>query len=96
MDSLCNIEVKSDHLASSKSLFSQERSVHAAVVLQTKRQEKIFLIGGFGNSSRTGEIVKGLHKLENNIHTACSWKITLILLIMIMFNFRWDTADSSK
>jgi len=53
---------------------SQERSVHAAVVLQTKRQEKIFLIGGFGNSSRTGEIVKDGTQLtlQNSGEASCA------------------------
>jgi hypothetical protein len=53
---------------------SQDRSVHAAVVLQTKRQEKIFLIGGFGNSSRTGEIVKDGTQLtlQNSGEASCA------------------------
>ena len=94
MDSLRNNEVETDKCANAsfQSLFSQERFVHAAVSINNK----IIILGGWGRSIRSGEIVKGLHKLENNIHIACSWKITLILLIMIMFNFRWDTADSSK
>ena len=60
MDSLRNIEVRTENLASS--LFSRERFVHAAVVIN----DKLILVGGWGSSIRSGEIVNGLHKLENN------------------------------
>ena len=53
MDSLRNIEVKTDHLSSSQSLFSQERMWHAAVQIN----ERIFILGGVDNSMKTGEIV---------------------------------------
>ena len=62
MDSLRNIEVRTENLASF--LFSRERFVHAAVVIN----DKLILVGGWGSSIRSGEIVNGLHKLENNIH----------------------------
>ena len=63
MDSLRNIEVikMSDHIVSHfKSIFSQDRRYHAAVVIQTD----IVLLGGQG-SSRTGEIVKGKYLLSH-------------------------------
>ena len=65
MDSLRNIEVKTENLASS--LFSRERFEHAAVVIN----DKLILVGGWGSSIRSGEIVNGLHKLEKNIHFVC-------------------------
>ena len=57
MDSLRNIEVKTNNLASSQSLFSQGRKEHAAVQIN----ERIILLGGSGsvtNAQISGEIVK--------------------------------------
>ena len=78
MDSLRNIEVKTNNLASSQSLFSQGRSEHAAVQIN----EKIFILGG-DESKRTGEIVgEGIGTNWKIIFTSLvmihSWKITLI------------------
>ena len=53
MDSLRNIEVKTNHLAASQSIFSQPRFAHAAVSIK----ERIFILGGVDNSMKTGEIV---------------------------------------
>ena len=53
MDSLRNIEVNTNNLVSSQSLFSQERILHAAVSIK----ERIFILGGVDNSMKTGEIV---------------------------------------
>ena len=64
MDSLRNIEVKTNNLASSQSLFSQGRMWHTSVQIN----EKIILIGG--DQSETGEIVKE-GNWENNINIAC-------------------------
>ena len=52
MDSLRNIEVKTNNLASSQSLFSQPRMDHGAVSIN----ERIFILGGVF-STKTGEIV---------------------------------------
>ena len=50
--------------------------MHAAVVLPTTGEDKIFLVGGRRGSSNTSEIVNGgLQKLE----------ITLILLVLFRY-----------
>ena len=56
MDSLRNIEVKTNNLVSSQSLFSQERILHAAVSIK----ERIFILGGGREeeSMKTGEVVE--------------------------------------
>ena len=85
MDSLRNIEVKTDHLASSQSLFSQERYYHAAVSINNK----IILVGGGDNSSsRSGEIVnEGKAQITfTSLVMIHSWKIIFILLILILFD----------
>ena len=64
MDSLRKLEVKTNNLASSQSLFSQGRMWHTSVQIN----EKIILIGG--DQSETGEIVKE-GNWENNINIAC-------------------------
>ena len=64
MDSLRRLEVKTNNLASSQSLFSQGRMWHTSVQIN----EKIILIGG--DQSETGEIVKE-GNWENNINIAC-------------------------
>ena len=51
MDSLRNIEVKTNHLAFSQSLFRQERRAHAAVSINNK----IFILGGLDSTG--GELV---------------------------------------
>ena len=60
------------------------RANHAAVVV-TSPSEKLILLGGSAGGSSTlysGEIVKG-KKLK-------------IIMIIVMFNFRWYAADPSK
>ena len=61
MDSLRNIEVKTNNLASSQSLFSQPRMGHGAVSIN----ERIFILGGVDNQNpdggdivKTGEVVE--------------------------------------
>ena len=54
MDSLRNIEVKTNNPAFSQSLFSLQRSEHAAVQIN----ERIILLGGFDSTiMKTGETV---------------------------------------
>ena len=88
MDSLRNIEVKTNHIASSQSLFRQERESHAAVTINNK----IILLGGWGDNSneRSGEIVnEGKAQITfTSLVTIHSWKIIFILLIMILFDLR--------
>ena len=66
MDSLRNIEVKTNSFASSQSLFSQERYAHAAVTINNK----IIIVGGRDSSERSGEIVNEGISI-NNIYIAC-------------------------
>ena len=81
MDSLRNIEVKTDNLASSQSLFSQQRWYHAAVSISNK----IILVGGWYSS---GEIVnEGKAQITfTSLVMIYSWKIIFILLIVILFD----------
>ena len=78
MDSLRNIEVKTDDLASSQSLFSQERSRHAAVSINNK----IIIVGSSYDSSshKSGEIVnEGKAQITfTSLVTIHSWKIKFI------------------
>ena len=64
MDSLRRLEVKTNNLAYSQSLFSQGRMWHTSVQIN----EKIILIGG--DQSETGEIVKE-GNWENDSNIAC-------------------------
>ena len=83
MDSLRNIEVKTDNLASSQSIFSEERSGHAAVSINNK----IIILGG-SRSERSGEIVnEGKAQITfTSLVMIYSWKIIFILLIVILFD----------
>ena len=77
MDSLRNVEVKTNHLASSQSLFSKEREYHAAVSINNK----IILLGGyFVSSQKSGEIVnEGKAQITfTSLVTIHSWKIKFI------------------
>ena len=84
MDSLRNIEVKTNHFASSQSLFSQERRAHAAVSINNK----IILVGGWGSGQNSGEIVnEGKAQITfTSLVMIYSWKIIFILLIVILFD----------
>ena len=95
MDSLRNIEVKTNHLASSQSLFSQERFDHAAVSIN----KRIIILGGYGSSSeRSGEIVnEGKAQITfTSLVMIHSWKTIFILLIVILFDSSWVAIHSSK
>ena len=77
MDSLRNIEVKTNHLAFSQSLFRQERYFHAAVSINNK----VIIVGGWSSSSdRSGEIVnEGKAQITfTSLVTIHSWKIKFI------------------
>ena len=86
MDSLRNIEVKTNNLASSQSLFSQQRWYHAAVSIN----DKIILVGGRDSSSkRSGEII-GEGKMTQITFTP------LVMIHSILIDCRWVTAESPK
>ena len=77
MDLLRNVEVKTDDLASSQSLFRHGREYHAAVSINNK----IILLGGYSSSSdKTGEIVnEGKAQITfTSLVTIHSWKIKFI------------------
>ena len=82
MDSLRRLEVKTNNLASSQSLFSQGRMWHTSVQIN----EKIILIGG--DQSETGEIVKE-GNWENNINIACYDSSNQLWLCLIKVGRCW-------
>ena len=83
MDSLRKLKVKTNNLASSQSLFRQERHGHAAVSINNK----IIIVGGW-DDSRSGEIVnEGKAQITfTSLVMIHSWKINFILLIVILFD----------
>ena len=86
MDSLRNIEVKTNNLASSQSLFSQGRRYHAAVSINNKT----IIVGGSDSRSsyKSGEIVnEGKTQITfSSLVMIHSLNIIFILLILILFD----------